>query len=120
MDAVTIKAGDYMSDITINLNSFIENILPEKITQGLEMAGQYVENTAKENITEMGAVETGTLKNSITHNVEDKAVEIGTNVEYASYVHDGTSKMEGRPFLQNAVDEHMTEIGEYFKRGAEF
>lgn len=119
MDTVTIKAGDCMS-ITVNLNDFIENILPQKISQGLELAGQYVENTAKENITEMGAVDTGALKNSITHVVNDNTVEIGTNVEYAPYVHDGTSKMEGRPFLQNAVDEHMTEIVQYFKRGAEF
>lgn len=120
MDTATIKAGDCMSEITINLNNFIENILPEKIAQGLEMAGQYVENTAKENITKMGAVDTGTLKNSITHNVEGNIVEIGTNVEYAPFVHSGTSKMEGRPFLQNAVDEHMTEILEYIKKGAEF
>ncbi|KXL53378.1 hypothetical protein CLNEO_13490 [Anaerotignum neopropionicum] len=109
-----------MSEITVNLNNFIENILPEKITQGLELAGQYVENTAKENITEMGAVDTGALKNSITHVVENNAVEIGTSVEYSPFVHEGTSKMEGRPFLQNAVDEHMTEIVQYFKRGAEF
>ena len=119
MDTATIKAGDSMS-ITVNLNDFIENILPEKISQGLEMAGQYVENTAKENITSMGAVDTGALKNSITHVVGDKTVEIGTSVEYAPYVHSGTSKMEGRPFLQNVVDEHMTEIVQYFKRGAEF
>ncbi len=119
MDTATIKEGDRMS-ITVNLNNFINDILPEKISQGLELAGQYVENTAKENITSMGAVDTGALKNSITHNVEDKAVEIGTSVEYAPFIHDGTFKMEGRPFLQNAVDEHMTEIVEYFKRGAEF
>ncbi|MGE4213602.1 MAG: HK97-gp10 family putative phage morphogenesis protein [Anaerotignaceae bacterium] len=119
MDTVTIKAGDRMS-ITVNLNRFLDDILPEKISQGLELAGQYVENTAKENITNMGAVDTGALKNSITHVVGDKAVEIGTSVEYSHFVHDGTSKMEGRPFLQNAVDEHMMEIVEYFKRGAEF
>lgn len=106
--------------ITVNLDRFLDEILPEKIAQGLEMAGQYVENTAKENITSMGAVDTGALKNSITHVVDDKSVAIGTSVEYAPFVHDGTSKMEGRPFLQNVVDEHMTEIVEYFKRGAEF
>ncbi len=120
MDTDTIKVGDCMNEVTLNLGRFLKDVLPEKIAQGLELAGQYVENTAKENITDMGAVDTGALKNSITHNVDHNKVEIGTNVEYAPFVHDGTFKMEGRPFLQNAVDEHMTEIVEYFKRGAEF
>lgn len=31
-------------------------------------------------------------------------IEIGSNVEYAGYVHNGTSKMPPRPFLLNAVE----------------
>lgn len=120
MDTATAKGSDSMNDVSINLKDFIDNILPEKIEQGLEMAGQYVENKAKENITEMGAVDTGTLKNSITHEIESggKSVRIGTNVKYSAPVHDGTPRMEGRPFLQKVADENRTEIIEYFKEGA--
>lgn len=30
---------------------------------------------------------------------------VGTPVEYAIFVHEGTSKMEGRPFMKDAVEE---------------
>lgn len=43
---------------------------------------------------------------------EEKAVYIGTNVEYAPYVELGTSRMAARPFLRPAATEH----GEEYKR----
>jgi HK97 gp10 family phage protein len=49
---------------------------------------------------------TGALRNSIQTRVEtDEKATIGTPLEYAPYVHDGTSRMEGRPFLTQAADE---------------
>jgi HK97 gp10 family phage protein len=48
-------------------------------------------------------VDTGRLRSSINWRMElegDKLVAIiGTNVEYAIYVHEGTKYMPGRPFL---------------------
>lgn len=35
---------------------------------------------------------------------EKNSVVIGSNVEYAEYVHDGTSRMDGRPFLREGID----------------
>ena len=40
---------------------------------------------------------------------KEKAVYIGTNVEYAPYVELGTSKMPARPFLKPAATEHKDE-----------
>lgn len=40
---------------------------------------------------------------------KEKAVYIGTNVEYAPYVELGTSKMSPRPFLKPAATEHNDE-----------
>lgn len=37
---------------------------------------------------------------------DNKAVWIGTNVQYATYVHDGTMKMAANPFLRNAITKH--------------
>ena len=53
-------------------------------------------------------VDTGNLRGSITHEVDigEKAVYIGTNVEYAPYVELGTSKMDAQPFLKPAATEH--------------
>lgn len=39
----------------------------------------------------------------------DKAVYVGTNVEYAIYVHEGTSKMSANRFIKNAVMKHKDE-----------
>lgn len=35
---------------------------------------------------------------------EQSTVIVGSNVEYAEYVHNGTSKMEARPFLREGID----------------
>lgn len=50
-------------------------------------------------------VDTGRLRNSITHAIDDgeKVAIVGTNVEYALYVHEGTSRHKGQPFLTDAV-----------------
>ncbi|WP_069999444.1 HK97-gp10 family putative phage morphogenesis protein [Cellulosilyticum sp. I15G10I2] len=108
-----------MNNITINLANFINKILPETIEKGLEKAGQLIENEAKIQLTEgkNKAIDTGTLRASITHKVDNDnmSVSIGTNVEYAPAVHSGTSKMRERPYLQDAVDQNMTEIINCFR-----
>lgn len=59
--------------------------------------------------------DTGRLQNSITHAVVsgEKAVYIGTNVEYAPYQELGTSRMDaangGRGFLRPAAQDHASE-----------
>lgn len=110
-----------MNEITLNLKNFISKTLPQSINNGLEVAGQYVENKAKENITAYGAVQTGALKNSVTHvvNKEEQEVIIGTNIDYGPAVHQGHGSLKGRPFLQDVADYNMTEIVDTFRRGAE-
>lgn len=62
-------------------------------------------------------VDTGRLKGSITHATyigdDEKAVYIGTNVEYAQYVEFGTYKMQaangGKGFLRPTATNHMDE-----------
>ena len=42
-----------------------------------------------------------------------RAVYIGTNVEYAPYVHEGTSRMTPNRFLKNAATRNQNQIKEY-------
>lgn len=58
--------------------------LPEQIEQALTAIGLTAESYAKQECP----VDTGRLRNSITHAVETgkQAVHIGTNVEYAAFV----------------------------------
>lgn len=62
------------------------------IDAALEAIGIQCESHAKANITESGRVDTGRMRNSITHQVvsSENAVYIGTNLEYAIYNEVGT------------------------------
>lgn len=62
----------------------------EQIHKALEMIGMQAEGYAKDNLTAAGRVDTGNLRNSITHEVDGNSVAIGTNVEYAVYHEIGT------------------------------
>lgn len=93
-------------EVIANLEIFINDILPQKIAQGLEKSAQMIENEAKINCP----VDTGHLRASISHEVKGTKAVIGTNVEYGAYVHERT-----KPFLQQAVDNNLQEIMNSFK-----
>lgn len=48
---------------------------------------------------------------------KDRAVYIGTNVEYSIYVHEGTAKMTANHFLRNACEKNKEQIQKYIKDG---
>ena len=64
----------------------------EQKLRALEAVGIQAEGDVKDEITDLGAVDTGRLRGSIAHQVDGDSVEIGTNVDYAVYVHEGTGK----------------------------
>lgn len=72
----------------------------------MEVIGGKAESYAKKACP----VDTGRLRNSITHAQMDENTEvIGSNVEYAVFVELGTSKMKARPFLRPAAENHGPE-----------
>ena len=77
------------------------------LLRGLETCGLVAEGYAKK----LAPVDTGNLRNSITHTVdeEEPAAYIGTNVEYAPYQEFGTIHMAAHPFLKPAVADHANE-----------
>lgn len=76
------------------------------IVRDIERRSLRVEGAAKR----AAPVDTGRLRASITHEVEDHRAElevvgrVGTNVEYAIYQELGTRFMSARPFLRPALD----------------
>ena len=123
-----------MSYTTKDNTKEVLSALEKAIEQGLEAIGLTAERHAKKNET---AVDTGLLRNSITYAVsgksantqayksddgsksgkyegqapeeKDKAVYIGTNVEYAPYIELGARENQGLHFLQRAATEHTAE-----------
>ena len=82
----------------------------EAVARALEKMGLVAERYAKE----YAPVDTGRLRNSITHATEPEegAVYIGTNVEYGIYQEFGTVNQAGTPFLRPAVENHIDEYKE--------
>lgn len=86
-----------------NIDLVVDGI-NDAVLRALEQIGMAAEGYAKD----LCPVDTGRLRNSITHTVdEDKgAAYIGTNVEYAPYVELGTEKQEAQPFLKPAASDY--------------
>jgi hypothetical protein len=64
-------------------------------------------------------VDTGALFDSIKAEVTKASqntfsTSVGTDVSYAKYVHEGTSKLIGRPFLSDATMESQDKIYQIF------
>lgn len=77
--------------------------MEQQAAQALEVIGGMAETYAKL----LCPVDTGRLRNSITHQMQgNTAVIIGTNVEYAPYVELGTRRMKAQPYIKPAVEEH--------------
>ena len=96
--------------IAVDNTDKVKQAAEENIRTALQLIGQAGESNAIYEITALGAVDTGNLRRSIEHgdNGKDEAY-IGTNVEYGKYVEYGTSKMAPRPFLKQAVNNHIDE-----------
>lgn len=109
-----------MSDVRIedHTDEYMRGV-DTALLYALEDIGLHIEGEAKEELENTPRrIDTGNLRNSITNEVVDdeKAVYIGTNVEYAIYVHEGTSKMDPNRFLKNAVSRNMDQIKDYIKK----
>lgn len=84
----------------------VETALPGAIERALETCGLAAEGYAKR----LCPVDTGNLRNSISHAVEGHVAYIGTNVYYAPYVEMGTVyRPEGKPFLKPALVKNAQE-----------
>lgn len=140
--------GRLVSHINITDNSALFRDASETaVLAALEAIGNQVVSIAKQNLDGPPMrVDTGLLRNSITHAVSGeppkirsyhadhtnkagtkqgvgfysgnapneligrKAVYIGTNVSYATYVHEGTRKMAPNRFLKRAIEENRDEL----------
>lgn len=64
--------------------------MANNLYQALDEVGKLVAESAKQNLTTNGNVDTGALRDSITYRVEGNSVIIGTTIPYAPYIEMGT------------------------------
>lgn len=105
--------GEVMTG-TDNSEEVSRNIV-QAIDRALEEIGLAAEGYAKRACP----VDTGNLRNSITHAVEGDSAYVGTDVEYAPYVEMGTSRTAAQPFLRPAATEHGSTYRSILKRNLE-
>uniref|UniRef100_A0A6M3KTR9 Putative tail protein n=1 Tax=viral metagenome TaxID=1070528 RepID=A0A6M3KTR9_9ZZZZ len=95
-----------------------ESEILNSLQKGLEKAGLIVERQAKINVSQSSGhprVQTGRLRSSITHEVEQGQVSIGTNVYYGKYLEFGTVNHPPYPWLYPAVESEKSKIIEALK-----
>ncbi len=103
---------DNLIEIREDNREQIANAIKSAIAKGLETIGLVAEGYAKADVP----VDTGRLRNSITHTTDGKDAYIGTNVEYAPYVefNEKLSHPNGGKahFLRDAAANHASEYAQ--------
>jgi len=104
-----------LTEFTVKVDRSPEAIrgMENAVFKFLEEAGLHLENQAKRELeNDPRRIDTGRLRNSITHTTDNKepAVYVGTNVEYAPYVHEGTRRMSPNRFLKNAFERNADQL----------
>lgn len=82
-----------MSDVSfVDHTDDVDAALQDAVDAALEAVGQQAVSYAKSNIAAAGRVDTGAMRNSLSHAVAtgENAVYVGTNQEYAVYHELGT------------------------------
>lgn len=107
-----------MSDFYIktNLSDEILAMKSEAVLKAMRAISMKAEGYAKKSLTDSGAVDTGRLRGSVTGEYDGNGVQVGTNVEYAFYVEEGTYKMRARPYIRPSIADHVQEYQEILKR----
>ena len=77
--------------------------------RGLGGIGVTAGGHAKKNLYPGHGLDTGRLRNSISHATDKEGAYIGTKVEYAPYVELGARGRKGLHYLQQAATEHTDE-----------
>lgn len=94
----------------------------EAVLKAMKAISEKAEYYAKKSLTDSGAVDTGRLRGSVTGEYDGNGVQVGTNVEYAFYVEEGTYEkgnpkgMKPRPYIRPSIADHVDEYQAILKR----
>ena len=114
-------ASDRMTDVIIrSYRKERESEILSGLQKSLEKVGAIVERQAKINVSQTTGhpqVQTGRLRASIIHEVNQDSVSIGTNVVYGKYLELGTVNHPPYAWLFPSVELKRNEIIDILKSG---
>lgn len=96
-------------DMKFNMENDFSALVEEAAFSQIERALEKVGLTAERYAKLACPVDTGRLRNSITHTHDKNTSYVGTNVEYAPYVEMGTTNTKAQPYLKPAIADHIRE-----------
>lgn len=101
-----VKVTDHSKEVLAAKEAAIVKFLTEA---GLHLASE----AQKELENSPRRIDTGNLRDSISVSpvdTSDNSIDVGTNVEYGIYVHEGTMRMEPNRFLKNAFERNAEQV----------
>lgn len=92
---------------------------PEVVTPKLRNASMKSAFLVEREAKVLSPVDTGRMRSSIATSlgISDGGITsiVQTNVKYAIFVHEGTRRMRGRPFMKQAVDHVRNQIQDVYE-----
>ena len=100
MGQVKITFNDHSRDV---LSLISANVTRALTAMGTVAVGQIVRTMQRAYWRPIWL--TGDLQRDVNYEVHDSehAVDVGNSLNYATYVHEGTSRMRGRPYITDAL-----------------
>ena len=95
------------------------NKSPIIVSKYIQVAIQRSIYTIQRSAQPLTPVDTGRLRQSYQSTFMPLRGVLEPMTNYAYYVHDGTSRMHGRPFLQEGMDKAMRDVNKEFEIGLE-
>lgn len=110
--------------IVQNNKEEIKNAAAKQIRNALFAMGAIAEGHAKDVLTDTVYSQTnlpykltGNLRNSISHEEDDKSMYVGTNLKYAEGIEIGTHRRKGAVhYLQKSLSENVEEYRDILKQ----
>lgn len=96
-------------DMKIKMENDFSELMEQAAFSQIERALEHVGLLMERNAKLACPVDTGRLRNSISHTHDKNTAYVGTNVEYAPYVEMGTVNTDAQPYLKPAIANHLQE-----------
>lgn len=116
--AVKVRMTDNSKAVLRTMNKNVEAALDAMGTAAVGMIVRQMESGYGKPIRQ-----SGTLMGDVQHDPDPSAklTRVGNTVEYSTYVHEGTSRMKGRPYISDGLSGKESELGAvaapYIKQG---